>query len=126
MAAMGRLRDIKKRYQDKVDFVLVYISEAHGAKKKHWINTEARAKFSIEDHNKFEERKEAAEFLQEEAGEDWLLLIDDMDDQARYDFASHPDRIYVLRKGLVDFIGKPGQMGFDPAALEAHLAMVCK
>ena len=112
------MNGVRDRFRPDVDFVFVYIAEAHPAEKKHYENENVRKIFA---HKSFEDRIVAAEILLDEAGADWTLLIDDMDDRANIDYAAHPDRIYVIRNGKIAFEGKIGPFGFDPKVLEAHL-----
>ena len=127
MVGMFHLRDIKKKYEDQVDFVLVYISEAHPANTGHvqWSSKKDSDIYALEDHTRLEDRIDAAEILQETAGENWKILIDDMDNQACHDYGAHPERIFVIRNGLVDFVGTVVvENGFDTVAFEKHLKKI--
>lgn len=114
-----------EKYQNSADFVIVYISEAHPAEKKHYQSSNEHV-LSVKSHANLEDRIEAAEMLREKIGHKWPLLVDDMDDAANALYGASPERIYAIQNGTVVFEGQQGPYGFDLDALEDKLKeLVC-
>ena len=64
MANLGKFGALRTKFAGLVDFVTIYIAEAHPAERK-----EFKDNYDIETHSNMEERIAAAEMLKEEAGE---------------------------------------------------------
>ena len=63
MASLGKFGALRTKFAGLVDFVTVYIAEAHPAEKKHFSGN-----FDIATHASMGERIEAANTLKEQAG----------------------------------------------------------
>ena len=65
MANLSKFGALRTKFAGLVDFVTIYIAEAHPAERKHFSGN-----YAIDTtHASMEERIEAAETLKEEAGE---------------------------------------------------------
>ena len=118
MANLGKFGALRTKFAGLADFVTIYIAEAHPAERKHFIDN-----YAIDTHASMEERIEAANTLKEEAGEflkgcpilvsfiyfyviainTILFQVDCMDDQANLAYAALPERLYVIKDGIITF-----------------------
>ena len=64
MASLSKFGSLREKFAGLVDFVTIYIAEAHPAERKHFSGN-----FSIDTHTNIELRMEAADTLMEEAGD---------------------------------------------------------
>ncbi len=115
---MGPLHEIWKRYGDRVEFVVVYIREAHP--EDGWVvkqNREQDIRFL--DPKSDAERVEVAEACALRLEIRMPVVIDPIDDKIASAYGALPDRLYLIGKGgRVAFQGKPGPFGFKPPELE--------
>ena len=101
------------KYGDDVQFLLVYCREAHAADSARPSGKDVEQPVSTE-----ERRQVATKFLN-----DMKLkipaLLDSIDDKTSKDYASLPDRMYLVSKnGKIVFAGARGPRGFKPDELE--------
>lgn len=114
------------RWRDQVDFVVVYIREAHP--EEGWVVSMNRDQdITVNDPTTLEERTEVAAVCALRLQIRMPVVVDDMDDNIASAYGALPDRLYLVGKGgNIAFQGEPGPFGFDPAQLEAaikaHLA----
>jgi hypothetical protein len=107
------LRDLYAAYSDRVQFLLIYIREAHPT-DGWYIGTH-----NIRDPQSIEERRRVAGEC--EAGLQYGIrtYVDEMDDEVMKAYAAWPDRLYLIGlDGQVVSAGKPGPMGFRPGQLK--------
>lgn len=118
---MEPLHKIWDTYQDRVDFVVVYIREAHP--EDGWVITNNREEdIAFMDPTTFEEREEVAEACAIRLKIRMPVVIDEIDDTIASAYGALPDRLYLIGKGgTVAYQGEPGPWGFDPAKLEAAI-----
>ncbi len=118
---MGSLHEIWERYQDRVDFVVVYIREAHP--EEGWVITMNREQdIAINDPTTDAERSEVAATCAIRLQIRMPVVVDEVDDEIARAFGALPDRLYLIgRGGRVAFRGEPGPFGFKPEALEAAI-----
>jgi hypothetical protein len=118
---VGALNDLAKKYEGKVDFLLVYIREAHPTdgwqvpqnERDGVLLPEAKSSEQKEDHASSCVRKLDIRFP---------ALIDGMDNKVQDAYAGWPDRLYLVGKnGRIAFKGPPGPRGFQPPALAAAI-----
>ena len=112
---MNRLFDV---YGEEVQFVVVYISEAHaldGASP----NTTRDAPL-VEEPITFEERYLVAGTCMASLALQRLpAVVDGMDNSTNVNYQAQPDRIYLVGKdGRVAYAGGRGPRGFNPFELE--------
>ncbi len=112
-----------KQYGDRVEFVVVYIREAHP--EDGWVvkpNREQDIRFL--DPKSDAERVEVAEACGLRLEIRMPVVIDPIDDKIASAYGALPDRLYLIAKGgRVAFQGEPGPFGFRPAELEKAIEL---
>lgn len=136
MKGTGRLQDLYERYRDRVEFVHVYIREAHP--RDGWSlggpvlrrltpRFAPTAGIDLPDPSSLQERRETATACQTAAGHELPTVVDDLDDAVSEAYAAMPTRLYLVdREGRVAYVGGLGPYGFKPGelgdAIEAALS----
>ena len=101
------------KYGEDVQFVFVYTREAHAADSDRPNNKDVEQPVSTE-----ERRGVAVQFLKD-MKLDMPAVLDNIDDQTSKDYASLPDRMYLVSKeGKIAYAGARGPRGFKPDELE--------
>lgn len=119
------MKELHEEYGERIEFVVVYISEAHaldGASPKGGDDGSP----IVEEPATLEERKAIARRCDVALGlAPMKVLIDDMKDTAGTAYAGHPDRLFLVGKqakgdenGRISYAGARGPRGFDPDELE--------
>lgn len=107
---------LEREYGDKVQFLVVYIHEAHA------LDGKAPAKRGpiVEEPVTKEERVAVAKRCGEALDMAPLkIVVDDMKDSTAKAYNAWPDRLYLVdKKGKIAFVGGPGPKGFRPEDLE--------
>jgi hypothetical protein len=133
-----RLRDLYERYQDQVQFLVIYIREAHpidgwwlggGLPGLYLKLSGSRAATDVYDPKTIEERRSVAGRCEAALEYGIPTLVDEMDDSVSKAYAGWPTRLYLIGlDGRVVYPGVLGPFGFDPAELgatmEQYLAQV--
>ena len=121
---MGSLHELWERFGDRVDFVVVYIREAHP--EEGWVVTPNRDEdILVNDPNNDEERQAVATECALRLKIRMPVVIDPIDDEIARAYGALPDRLYLIdRGGQVAFQGAAGPMGFKPPELEAAIQTV--
>ena len=110
---------MQKEYGEKVEFVVVYIREAHaldgasprGVGGDHPIVEEP---LTIQERLSVATRCDAKLDLSA-----FTVVIDGLDDKANSSYAAHPDRLYLVNKGgRIAYAGGRGPREFFPDELE--------
>jgi len=120
MASLGEFSAMKEKYSQLVDFVTIYIEEAHPAERGHFSGN-----IPISTHPHMEARVEAAKNLKEDAGaklEGCSILVDPMDNRANMAYAAFPERLYVVLDGKIVFVGGTGPANYDVRAVDEFLS----
>ena len=101
-------------YKDDVQFLMVYIREAHA------IDSTSPSSFlAIEDPIDFLERQEVCTACVDDLNIPIPAIIDHLDDRVNKAYAAHPDRMYLVGKnGKIAYAGARGPSGFKPDELE--------
>ena len=101
------------KYGDDVEFLFVYCREAHAADSARPSGKDVEQPISTE-----ERRAVAAQFL-DDVKLEIPAVLDNIDDKASKDYASLPDRMYLVSKdGKIAYAGARGPRGFKPDELE--------
>ncbi len=130
------LHDLYRRHHDRVQFLSVYIREAHptdgwwlGKGPLGWLTRrwEARAATDVQDPRTTEERREVAGRCEGSLRYGIRTYVDEMDDAVNEAYAAWPTRLYLVGlDGRVVYHGGLGPFGFSPRrlgqAIEAYLA----
>jgi len=120
MANLSKFGALRAKYAGLVDFVTVYIAEAHPAERKHFSGN-----YDISTHSSMEDRVKAANTLKEKAGDslkDCTILVDSMDDCANLAYAAYPERIYVVHEGNITYEGGLGPFFYNIDEVDEFLS----
>ena len=115
---MGALHALHAKYGDRVDFLVVYIREAHP--EEGWVirsnrDEGIRVRDPATDDARHKVATECALRLQIKLP----VVVDAIDDSIASAYGALPDRLYLIGQGGgIAFQGEPGPFGFDPSALE--------
>ena len=111
---MGALSRLYERYRSEVEFLVVYVREAHP--EDGWILAENRREgVAVRDPQSAEERVACATRL--ELG--LPFVVDGVDDEVARGYGGWPDRLYLIgRDGRIAYQGEPGPDGFVVGELE--------
>ena len=118
---MGALHDLFHEYGDRVEFLVVYIREAHP--DDGWISEGNLAQdIHVYDPTTGEERAEVAQVCAMALDIEMTVLLDGMDDAVASAYGALPDRLYLVGlDGRVAYQGEKGPQGFLPEELEAAI-----
>jgi len=134
------LRDLYAQYNDRVQFLVIYIREAHPedgwSLSKISRLSELLGKLGgpvehvsqgIYDPQTIEERRKVAGRCEMALQYGIRTCVDEMDDAVMTAYAAIPDRLYLVGlDGRVVYAGGPGPFGFKPAelkdAIDAYLS----
>ncbi len=122
-----RLSDLYERHREQVQFLMVYIREAHPT-DGWWLGSgvaglaikafERRASTDIRDPRTLEERRAAAGQCETALSYGIRTWVDDLDDAVNEAYAAWPTRLYLIGvDGRVVYHGGLGPFGFSPKAL---------
>jgi hypothetical protein len=107
------LRDLYEAYSDRVQFLLIYIREAHPTDG--WYI----GAHNIRDPQSIKERRRVAGECEVGLQYGIRTYVDEMDDEVMKAYAAWPDRLYLIGlDGRVVYAGKQGPMGFRPGRLK--------
>lgn len=108
-AGFDELLAVYEKYKDEVNFVMVYVREAHT------LNGFGADRARVVDPRSTEERLRVARRCRDEMKIPFRVLVDPVDDRVATRWASWPIRLYVIdRGGTVVYSGRPGPWGFSP------------
>jgi len=107
-----------ERWRDRVEFLVVYIREAHP--EEGWVITPNRDEdIRISDPTTSEERVEVATACALRLKIRMPVVVDEIDDQIASAYGALPDRLYLIDSdGRVAFQSERGPWGFKPKVLE--------
>lgn len=128
MRGTVRIHELYEQYQDKVQFLSIYIREAHptdgwwlGRKLTRRLVKLYAPKVSLElsDPQTIEERREAAGQCDTALQYGVRTYVDEMDDKVNLAYAGWPTRLYIIGlDGRVAYAGGMGPYGFSPNELQ--------
>jgi len=101
-------------YKEKVNFRLVYISEAHAMDDK--FPVPYASELGIREHKNFGERCKVASRLRKDKKLTIPCLVDDMNNTVEKQYRAWPDKVFLVRRdGRLAVASKRGPWGFKPA-----------
>ncbi len=105
-------------YKDRVEFLLIYIREAHATDG--WQSqANIRDGVLLESAKTIEQKEEHATACVRKLDIRFKTLVDNWDNQAELAYSGWPDRLYLIgTNGRVLYKSAPGPQGFKPAELE--------
>ncbi len=131
------LQDLYAQYHQQVQFLLIYIREAHPV-DGWWFGkgilglmlkmSGSKAAMDIYDPQTSEERRAVAGRCESALQYGIQTYVDEMDDAVNEAYAANPTRLYLVGLGgRVVYAGGLGPSGFDPAelgtAIEEYLSL---
>ncbi len=125
-----RLNEIHETYKNHVEFLLIYIHEAHpsdGWQTPQNLYDAVVYEAPIDD----DERSEIANTCQIELDLKMPMLVDGIDNAVEEAYVSEPIRMYMIdREGILTFNGAPGPAEFNPddweVAIQEQLAIAAE
>lgn len=123
-----RLHELYEQYHQKVQFLGIYIREAH-PKDGWWLGRRLtrglfrayapKASMEHYDPKTIEERRAVAGECETALQYGIRTYVDEMDDQVNNDYAAWPTRLYLIGlDGRVVYAGGLGPYGFKPSELK--------
>ena len=107
------LRNLYERHSDHVQFLMIYIREAHPTDG--WY----MGRHQIRNHQSIEERREVAGQCEVALQYGIPTLVDELDDAVMTAYAASPDRLYLVGiDGRIAYAGGRGPWGFRPGELK--------
>lgn len=113
--------DLFCRFNNKVSFVVVYITEAHAADE--W--PVGKTVSFTNQPKTVEERMVLAEKYTEKLNSQIPVVVDTMENEFERRFAAWPMRWYIVQGGRLVFKPQPAQSGYNPREIEAWLEEHC-
>jgi hypothetical protein len=121
------LRDLYAEYRDRVQFLMIYIREAHPF-DGWWLGKglpglllrakRTKAVMDVYDPQTMEERRQVAGRCEDSLQYGIRTYVDEMDDAVNKAYAARPTRLYLVGvDGRVAYAGGLGPFGFKPAEL---------
>ena len=108
------LRDLYEQYGDRVQFLVIYIREAHPVDG--WDMGRGPR---LRDPQSIEERRAVAGQCEAAMQYGIRTYVDEMDDGVMEAYAAWPERLYLIgADGHVAYAGGRGPFGFEPAELK--------
>jgi myo-inositol-hexaphosphate 3-phosphohydrolase len=110
-----------RRYKGSVEFLAVYIREAHP--EDGWVIPEnRRSGVRLYEPGSEEERRAAASTCAVQLRLDMRMVFDGLDNAVASAYGGWPDRLYLIRSdGRIAYRGGEGPFGFKPDELDAAI-----
>jgi hypothetical protein len=124
------LKRIAAQYHGRVDFRLVYISEAHaeGGPESQWQSTiNQKDGIDLPAARNLAEKQDHAALCLRKLTLPFAVVVDGMDASAERAYQAWPSRLYLVgRDGKVAFETRLGELDFHADALELAVRQVLK
>ena len=119
-----RLNEIYNSYKSDIEFLSIYIREAHASDG--WVSLgNLSENISVAEPTTDDERTEVASICQSMMGLQMPMLIDSIDNDAESKYISVPMRLFVIDAGgMLTYVGGEGPRGFLPDEWEDALKNV--
>ena len=118
---MAQIEELQKKYSDTVNFVIVYIKEAHPDDEWQMEDNEESGVIYSQPKST-EERRELARAFIDQMDVETETLLDDIDNTAMACYAAWPERLYIIgTDGRIIYKGGMGPFYFDPDEVEEIL-----
>ena len=127
-----RFLPVYKKYRDQVEFMMIYVREAH-PNDKWWLGetkfmrlvmelSNPYPSYELEEPETIEERRANALACQAKLLEDLPVYVDNMDNKVDLDYVAWPTRIYFMDiEGKVYYDSGLGPYGLKPEDLDVVL-----
>ncbi|KAK6179944.1 hypothetical protein SNE40_012189 [Patella caerulea] len=114
MAKLRKFNELVRNFADDIDFLTVYIEEAHPNDGWRIAND---TKYDYKQHVILEDRIQAAGRLLE-AGVESPVVLDTMENEANAAFAALPERLFIILNGVVVYEGGRGPILYNLGEVE--------
>jgi len=122
------LHDLYRTYQNRIQFLAIYIREAH-PKDGWWLGggvtglalklSGTKAAFDVYNPKTMNERRQVAQRCKMALDFDMPILVDDIEDPVNKTYAALPTRMYLVDEdGRIVYAGDLGPFGFKPQELK--------
>lgn len=119
------LEEMYRRRKDDVEFLRVYVREAHPSDHQGATETNAKAGILIKQPTTLEDRCSVAGQCSAALNIQGPLVVDEIDNRVGRAWGGWPDRLYIIdRDGRVAYRGGPGPFGFNPREMEQSLVLL--
>jgi hypothetical protein len=119
------LDELYQQRKGEVEFVTVYVREAHPIDDRPATPTNETAGILIKQPQTFEERCNVAKQCVATLRLQTPLVVDEIDNRVGHAYAAEPDRLYVIDdEGRIAYRGGPGPFGFNPNEMEQSLLLL--
>jgi len=119
---LAQIEELQKKYSDTVNFVIVYIKEAHPDDEWQMEDNEESGVIYSQPKTT-EERRELARAFIDQMDVETETLLDDIDNTAMACYAAWPERLYIIgTDGRIIYKGGMGPFYFDPDEVEEILS----
>lgn len=119
------LEEMYRQRKDDVEFLRVYVREAHPSDQQKPTETNSKANILVKQPTSFVERCTVAGQCLATLNIKGLLVVDELDNHVGRAYGGWPDRLYVInRDGRVTFRSGPGPFGFNPREMEQSLVLL--
>ena len=119
------LEEMYRQRNDEVEFLRVYVREAHPTDHRGPTETNATASILIKQPVTLEDRCAVAGQCSAALKIKGPLVVDEIDNRVGRTYGGWPDRLYVIdRDGRVAYRGGPGPFGFNPHEMEQTLLLL--
>lgn len=114
---------LHETYGDRVNFLMVYVREAHP--EDGWkMESNEKAGVAVSQPRSFEERAEVASQFCTRLEPKMPVVVDDVNDSVGHAYSGMPARLYLIdRDGRVAYKSGRGPFGFKPAELEQAIVL---
>jgi len=117
MAKIAEFMELVPKYSNEaVDFLVVYIQEAHPLDEWHF-DFEKNKRYN---HKTLEDRVEAGEFLTEIV-KNVPVVVDNMEDTNCTAYGARPERLFIVKDGKIAYEGGIGPFNYDLQDLESNM-----
>jgi type I thyroxine 5'-deiodinase len=116
---------IANEFEEKADFLVVYIEEAHAAGEFDFSENF----YQIGKHGSLSSDRMAAaeQMIADLDGKiKCPVLVDAMNNEAMNAYGARPERMYIILDGKIAYQGARGPMYNDMAEFKQHLEELCK
>jgi hypothetical protein len=115
---------LRDRYKDQVEFLAVYVREAHPTDGWRMASND-NVGVAVAQPQSEAERLKVADSCCARLEISMPLLVDTIDDRVGHAYSGMPDRLYVIdTAGRVVYKGGRGPFGFKPGEMEQSLLML--
>lgn len=104
-------KDLANRYKDKIDFLTVYITEAHPSDGWH-MDMNNDIQICYRQPKTLKARCDIVRVFAEKENFDVPFVVDTMANEAEARYQAFPERLYIIVDGKLAYCGEKGPWGY--------------